>query len=72
MFGQLLPTLFGGAIIFEQLFDLPGIGKLTIDSLTRSDYPVAIGVLMFVSVFSVVGLLISDILYGLVDPRVRY
>ena len=72
VFGQLLPTLIGGAIIFERIFDLPGIGKLTIDSLTRSDYPVAIGVLMFVSIFSVFGLLISDILYGLVDPRVRY
>ncbi|MDB5080375.1 MAG: hypothetical protein JWP00_2299 [Chloroflexi bacterium] len=71
-FGASLPALIGGSIIFEQIFSLPGIGKLTIESLTRSDFPVAIGVLMFVSTISVVALFMCDILYALVDPRVRY
>ncbi len=71
-FGANLPALIGGSIIFEQIFSLPGIGKLTIESLTRSDFPVAIGVLMFVSTISVVALFMCDILYALVDPRVRY
>lgn len=71
-FGAQLPLLIGSSIIFEQIFSLPGIGKLTIDSLTRSDFPVAIGVLMFVSLVSVVALFVCDILYALVDPRVRY
>lgn len=71
-FGAQLPLLIGSSIIFEQIFSLPGIGKLTIESLTRSDFPVAIGVLMFVSIVSVAALFICDILYALVDPRVRY
>ncbi|HEX2910903.1 MAG TPA: ABC transporter permease [Chloroflexia bacterium] len=71
-FGANLPALIGGSIIFEEIFSLPGIGKLTIDSLTRSDYPVAIGILMFVSTVSVVALFLCDILYAVVDPRVRY
>ena len=72
VFGALIPAFIGGSIIFEQIFALPGIGKLTIDALTRSDYPVAIGVLMFVSALSIFVLFICDILYVLVDPRVRY
>jgi len=71
IFGASLPAFIGGSVIFEQIFGLPGIGKLTIDALSRSDYPIAIGVLMFVSSISVFMLLICDILYGLVDPRVR-
>lgn len=71
IFGATLPAYIGGSVIFEQIFGLPGIGKLTIDALSRSDYPIAIGVLMFVSSISVFMLLICDILYGLVDPRVR-
>ncbi len=71
-FGAQLPLLIGSSIIFEQIFSLPGIGKLTIVSLTSSDFPVAIGVLMFVSTISVAALFICDILYALVDPRVRY
>lgn len=71
-FGAVLPSLIGGSIIFEQIFSLPGIGLLTINALTRSDYPIAIGVLMFISALSVFFLFISDILYALVDPRVRY
>ncbi len=71
-FGTTLPGFIGGSVIFEQIFGFPGIGKLTIDALTRSDYPIAIGVLIFVSTFSVVVLFICDILYGIVDPRVRY
>jgi peptide/nickel transport system permease protein len=72
VFGTNLPVLIGGSIIFEQIFSLPGIGKLTIDALARSDYPIAIGVLMFVSTISVFALFACDILYALVDPRVRY
>ncbi len=71
-FGGTLPGFIGGSVIFEQIFGFPGIGKLTIEALTRSDYPIAIGVLMFVSTISIVALFICDILYGLVDPRVRY
>lgn len=72
VFGGLLPAFIGGSIIFEQIFSLPGIGKLTIDALTRSDYPIAIGVLMFVSAVSVFMLFLCDILYSLIDPRIRY
>ncbi len=72
VFGGLLPSFIGGSVIFERIFSLPGIGNLSIEALGRSDYPIAIGVLMFVSAISIFMLFISDILYALIDPRIRY
>ncbi|MCS7061253.1 MAG: ABC transporter permease [Anaerolineae bacterium] len=66
-----LPTLFGGAIITESVFSWPGIGKLFINSLTASDYPVAIAYLLISTFLTLVGFLLSDVLYTIVDPRIR-
>ncbi len=71
-FGDILPSLFGGSIIFENIFAVPGMGKLTFDALNNSDYPIAIGVLMFSTVLVMLGVILSDLLYAIVDPRVRY
>src|SRR5262249_15999431 len=63
-FGGILPTLFSGSIIFENIFAIRGMGTLTISALNDSDYPLAMGILMFVSMLTIIGLLISDILYS--------
>ncbi len=67
----LLPSLFSGAIITEQVFDLPGIGNIALDAMNRGDIPFIMGYNMFLAVLSVIGVLLSDLMYGLVDPRVK-
>ncbi len=67
----LLPSLFSGAIITEQVFDLPGIGNIALDAMDRGDIPFIMGYNMFLALLSVVGVLLADLMYGLVDPRVK-
>ena len=67
----LLPSLFSGAIITEQVFDLPGIGNVALDAMTRGDIPFIMGYNMFLAMLSVLGILMADLMYGLVDPRVK-
>lgn len=67
----LLPSLFSGAIITEQVFDLPGIGNIALDAMNRGDIPFIMGYNMFLAVLSVLGVLLADLMYGLVDPRVK-
>ena len=67
----LLPSLFSGAIITEQVFDLPGIGKIALDAMNRGDIPFIMGYNMFLALLSVLGVLLADLAYGLVDPRVK-
>ncbi len=70
--GLEIPFLFTGAIVTETVFSWPGIGKLTIDSITNFDYTVLMGVLMITAVLVVLANLIADILYAFVDPRIKY
>ena len=67
----LLPSLFSGAIITEQVFDLPGIGNIALDAMNRGDIPFIMGYNMFLALLSVIGVLLADLMYGLVDPRVK-
>lgn len=67
----LLPSLFSGAIITEQVFDLPGIGNIALDAMNRGDIPFIMGYNMFLAVLSVLGILMADIMYAVVDPRVK-
>ena len=67
----LLPTLFSGAIITEQVFDLPGIGNVALDAMNRGDIPFIMGYNMFLALLSVLGVLLADLMYGIVDPRVK-
>lgn len=71
LFGGALGTLLGGAVIIEQVFSWPGLGRLTIDAVSQRDYPLIMGSVVISAVLYIIGLLISDILYGLVDPRIR-
>jgi peptide/nickel transport system permease protein len=66
-----LPSLFGGAAITEAVFNWPGLGRLLVDSLGRSDYTVAMSLTFVSIVLLMIGYLISDILYTMVDPRIR-
>ncbi len=67
----LLPSLFSGAIITEQVFDLPGIGNVALKAMNAGDIPFIMGYNMFLAVLSVVGVLLSDLMYAIVDPRVK-
>lgn len=67
----LLPSLFSGAIITEQVFDLPGIGNVALDAMNRGDIPFIMGYNMFLAILSVLGILLADIMYAVVDPRVK-
>jgi peptide/nickel transport system permease protein len=66
-----LATLFGGALITETVFNWPGLGRLFIDALGRSDYNVVMALLFVNIVLLLIGILITDILYTVVDPRIR-
>ncbi len=66
-----LATLFGGALITETVFNWPGLGRLFIDALGRNDYNVAMALLFVNIVLLLIGILITDILYTVVDPRIR-
>jgi peptide/nickel transport system permease protein len=66
-----LPSLFGGSLIIEKIFNWPGIGQLYMSSFSLRDYPLLMGFTMFIAILTVIGTLLSDILYHIADPRVK-
>lgn len=66
-----LPSLFGGAMITEQIFALPGIGQIAYNALKEGDIFLALGYNMFLAVLTVIGVLLADLMYAVVDPRVK-
>ncbi|GAB4333153.1 MAG: ABC transporter permease [Calditrichia bacterium] len=69
--GLYLPFLFGGAVITEYIFSWPGMGRLAITAIFTRDYPVILACTVVASVMVVLGNLLSDLLYALIDPRVE-
>lgn len=69
--GQTFGGLIAGAVVAETIFNIPGIGQLTINSIERRDYPMIQGVIFFVAMAYVFINLVVDLLYGMIDPRVR-
>ncbi len=67
----LLPSLFSGAIITEQVFNLPGIGNMAFSAMMSGDIPFIMGYNMFLALLSVSGVLLADLMYAVVDPRVK-
>lgn len=67
----ILPSLFGGMMITEQVFGIPGIGLKAYDALKEGDVPFVMGYNMFLAILTVIGTLFSDIMYSVVDPRVK-
>lgn len=72
LIGLTLPSLLSGAIILEMIFNWPGMGTLFFESLRERDYPTIMGLTLMFSVMTLVGQLLADILYSVVDPRVTY
>ncbi len=68
----LLPAVLGGSVIIEYIFGIPGIGMWTIESIYQRDYNVIMGVQLLSAILVLVGILLTDIGYALVDPRIRY
>jgi peptide/nickel transport system permease protein len=67
-----IPAVFTGALVTEQVFRVPGIGSLLIDSINRSDTPVVMAITFIYAILIVVFNLVADLLYGVLDPRIRY
>lgn len=67
-----IPAIFTGALVTEQVFRVPGIGALLIDSIYRSDTPVVMAIAFIYAILIVLFNLIADLIYALVDPRVKY
>ncbi len=65
-------TLLGGAVIIEQVFSLPGVGRFALEGINLRDYPVVQGAVLLISAAFIVVNLLVDILYSLIDPRIRY
>lgn len=72
MFASLLPAMIGGSLIIEIIFSIPGMGAIAFGSLVSRDWPILFTVVMFASILTLVGILLSDILYSVVDPRISF
>ncbi|WP_413378127.1 ABC transporter permease [Alkalihalobacillus sp. 1P02AB] len=70
--GLEIPLLFAGAVVTEQIFSWPGIGQLTIGSIMSRDYTTLMGLNLIAAVIVVVANLLTDIMYSIVDPRIKY
>lgn len=67
-----IPGIFSGAILTETIFNYPGMGRLFIDALGRDDWPIVMAILFITAILVVIATLIGDILYTVVDPRIRF
>lgn len=72
IFGLQLPVMIGGAVIIEQIFVLPGIGRLMLEAINARDYPIVSGVMVFVATAVLLINLIVDLSYAFLDPRIHY
>ena len=72
LLGYLLPAVLGGALLTETIFNWPGLGRLFYEAAVSRDYPLLLAILTMGTILTVLGTLIADLLYGVVDPRVRY
>ncbi len=72
LFGLTLPSLIGGSVIVESIFGIRGMGLVFLEALRMPDYPLLITIVAFTAIITMVGILLSDILYAIVDPRITY
>ena len=71
LFGFLIPGLIGGSVIVEQLFAWPGLGRLGYDAILARDFPLILTINFFAAALTLAGTFLSDVLYAVVDPRIR-
>ncbi len=67
-----LPGLLGGSAVTEQVFSIPGMGRLVIQAVMNNDYMVAMGGIIMYAVILLISLVIADVMYALIDPRIKY
>jgi peptide/nickel transport system permease protein len=72
LLGTLLPAMLGGSVIIESIFSIPGMGRLSFEAILSRDYPLIMGILSIGALLTLVGLILSDILYAIVDPRIKF
>jgi len=72
LLGTILPSLIGGSVIIESIFSIPGMGRLTFEAILSRDYPLIMGILSISALLTLLGLILSDILYAIADPRIRF
>jgi peptide/nickel transport system permease protein len=72
LFASIFPMMVGGSVILEQIFSIPGMGLMSFEAIMARDYPVIIAVFTLAAILTLVGILVSDILYAVVDPRISY
>jgi len=72
LLGTLLPALIGGSVIIESIFSIPGMGKLSFEAILSRDYPLIMGILSISALLTLIGLIVSDIMYALADPRIKF
>jgi peptide/nickel transport system permease protein len=71
LIGLAVPGLFGGALLIEYIFAWPGMGALTIEAVGRRDYTMVQATTLLFAFLTMIGNMVADLLYGLIDPRVR-
>lgn len=69
--GSILPALIGGSVIIETIFSIPGMGRLMFEAMLSRDYPLIMGVTTFSALLTLAGLILTDLTYALVDPKIK-
>lgn len=72
LFANVFPAAIGGSFILENIFSIPGMGKISLEAIYARNYPIIFTVLMFSAILTLIGYLVSDILYAVADPRITY
>jgi len=70
--GAILMVMFAGSVIIEQVFEIPGMGRLSLEAIVGRDYPVFMGILALTSILGLLGNILSDFLYVMIDPRINF
>lgn len=71
LFTNQLPAIISGAVVVEVIFAIPGMGRLLVDTVSGRDYPVILGIVVIVATLKIVSNILADILYAIVDPRIK-
>lgn len=71
-FGSIMTVMFAGSVVIEKVFEIPGMGLLSLEAIEMRDYPVFMGILSITSILGLLGQIVSDISYVVIDPRIKF
>ncbi|HHZ02345.1 MAG TPA: ABC transporter permease [Tissierellia bacterium] len=72
LLGFWIPSLLSGAVVTETIFALPGLGKISVEAAMNRNYPLILGINSLLTILTLIGALVADLLYAIADPRIRY